>query len=159
LASDAPRIVTGAATRAPGGVGSWADLMASHDGTDAELDIDLLAASLRADASDLSAYTEALAAKLEEALPAGVTVQRGRQGMFGPRRVRAISVDAGGERLMLQTDGDQIATSCARVSGGIVLKTEPIAFETWLDRLSRNLAARARESQGTRQALQRLLDA
>ena len=33
------------------------------------LDIDLLAASLRADSSDLSAFVESLAAKLEEAMP------------------------------------------------------------------------------------------
>jgi hypothetical protein len=134
-------------------------VMAADDPADTGLDIDLLAASLRADASDLGAFTEALAAKLEEALPRGVRVDRARQGMFGPKRVRAISIDAGGERLALQADGDRITTTCARVSGGIVLKTEPIGFEEWVAALSRNLAEQARDSESTRQALQRLLDA
>jgi hypothetical protein len=133
--------------------------MATDDAADADLDIDLLAASLRADASDLNAYTEALAVKLEETLPRGVRIDRGRQGLFGPKRVRTISVDADGERLTLQADGDRVTTTSARVSGGIVLKTEPIGFDQWVDALSRNLAAQARESQATRQALPRLLDA
>jgi hypothetical protein len=132
--------------------------MDSHDAADAELDIDLLSASLRADGSDIGAYTEALAAKLQDALPGGVTIDRGRQGLFGPKRVRGISVDAGGERLGLRSDGDRISTTSARISGGIVLKTETIGFEQWVAALSRALAAQARDSQSTRQALQRLLD-
>ena len=39
-------------------------------------DLDLLAASLRADAGDLDAFVEALAAKLEAALPGQVEVER-----------------------------------------------------------------------------------
>jgi hypothetical protein len=132
--------------------------MTSQDASDAGPDLDLLAASLRADASDIGAYTEALAAKLEDALPRGVRVDRSRQGLFGPRQVRAIAVDADGQRLCLERDGDAITTTAARVSGGIVLRTETIGFEEWVAALSRALAAQARESDSTRQALQRLLD-
>jgi hypothetical protein len=132
--------------------------MADHDAADADLDLDLLTASLRADAGDIGSYTEALAAKLEQALPRAVRVDRARDGLFGPKRVRAIAIDTGGERLALRREGDQITTSAARVSGGIVLKTESLAFEQWLGVLSRTLAVQARESDSTRQALQRLLD-
>ena len=58
----------------------------SVDTGDDALDIDLLAASLRADTSDLGAFVEALAVKLEEAVPGAVQVQRRREGMFGPKR-------------------------------------------------------------------------
>ena len=129
--------------------------MAASDASD----IDLLAASLRADAADLDTFTEALAAKLQDALPSGVRVQRWRERMFGPKLVCAISVDAGDERLELRTGrGGSVETSCARVSGGIVLKTEAVGMDEWLRRLSEALAAEAQRSQTTRQALDRLLN-
>lgn len=128
------------------------------DAAEENLDLDLLAASLRADAGDIGTYTEALAVKLEEALPGGVTVQRARQGMFGPKAVRAIVVDTGGERLELVRDGDRLTTRMARVSAGITIKTQEIDFDQWLEVLSRALAEQARRSLGTRQALDRLLN-
>jgi hypothetical protein len=134
--------------------------MASHDAPDADLDLDLLAASLRADTTDLVTFTEALAVKLDEALPGGVKVDRARQKLRGPKHVRKIVVDAGDERLELRlSDRGALETSCARVSGGIVLKTDPIGIDEWLLRLSGALAAQARHSQTTRQALERLLNA
>jgi hypothetical protein len=131
--------------------------MTSRD-PDAALDVDLLAASLRADASDLAAYSEALAAKLSEALPGAVRVQRARSGLFGPRRVQALTVDAGSERFELRVGEGAVETFCARTSGGIVLRTEQVATDEWLRRLSTALAAAAERSQTTRQALERLLE-
>jgi hypothetical protein len=122
------------------------------------VDVDLLAASLRADGSDLVAYTEALAAKLSEALPGAVKVVRERSGLFGPKRVRAIAVDAGTERFELRAGQASVETFCARLSGGIVLKTEPVDTDEWLRRLSAALATAAGRSLTTRQALERLLD-
>ena len=58
------------------------------DRPEPELDIELVTASLRADASDLGTFVEALAVKLEEALPNGVRVVR-RGGLFGAKKVRA----------------------------------------------------------------------
>lgn len=125
---------------------------------DDDLDIDLIAASLRADHSDLRAFVEALAVKLEEAVPGGVTVERRRDGMFGPKVVRRIAVDAGGQRLELRAQGSSVQTLCARLSGGIVLKSEPLETDDWLRALGQALAGQAQRSQTTRQALERLLD-
>lgn len=124
----------------------------------AGFDIDLLAASLRADSSDVGAFVEGLAAKLEDLLPGRVKVGRGRSGMFGPKIVRKITVDAGGQRLeLLRGEGDAVETRLARVSGGIVLKTEPVATDAWLITLGEVLRAEAERSEQTRQALERLL--
>ena len=122
------------------------------------LDLDLLAASLRADTSDLGTFVEVLAVKLEEAVPAATTVQRRRDGMFGPKRVSQVSVDAGDQRLELRFQGGRIETRCARLSGGIVLKSETVQTDEWLAALSQALADEARSSQTTRQALERLLN-
>jgi hypothetical protein len=124
---------------------------------DSALDLDLLAASLRADAGDVRSFVEALAAKLEQAVPTAVRVERRREGMFGPKRVRRITVDAGDQRLQLDASDPGVVTSCARLSGGIVLKSEPLDIDPWLGALGEALAREARRSETTRQALERLL--
>ncbi len=122
------------------------------------VDIDLLAASLRADAADTGAFVEGLAAKLEVALPSRVSVKRARSGMFGPKHVKEITLDAGDERLELaRGTGEAIEFRRARQSGGIVLKRETLDSETWLAALSTAMAAEAQRSERTRQALERLL--
>jgi len=121
------------------------------------VDLDLLAASLRADSSDLHSFVESLAAKLEETVPGRVRVDRRRSGMFGPKAVRSLSVDLGDQRLELQAVGGAVQTRCARLSGGIVLKREAVETDVWLATLSEALEAEAKRSETTRKALERLL--
>jgi hypothetical protein len=122
------------------------------------LDIDLLAASLRADSSDVGTFVEALAVKLEAAVPGAVRVERRREGLFGAKAVRRIALDAGDQRLELRTVGAGIETRCSRVSGGIVLKSEAVDTDAWLATLGAALAIEAQRSQTTRRALERLLN-
>jgi hypothetical protein len=124
---------------------------------DAALDIDLLAASFRTDLSDLGAFVEGLAVKLEGALPTRVRVERRRSGMFGPKLVQRIEFDAADQRLELRYDGRVIETRCSRLSGGIVIKSETLDTDAWLAALGRALAIEAERSATTRQALERLL--
>ncbi len=131
--------------------------MASEE-VDAALDIDLLAASLRADAGDLGAFVEALAVKLEQAVPAAVRVERRRGGLFGPKAVQRIALEAADQRLELDWVGGGIQTRCSRLSGGIVLKRETLDTEAWLQALGEALAIEARRSDTTRRALERLLN-
>ena len=122
------------------------------------VDIDLLAASLRADAADTGAFVEGLAAKLEDALPGRVRVKRARSGLFGSKHVTEIAVEAGDERLeLIRGPSDAIEWRRARQSGGIVLKREVLDSETWMAALSSAMAAEAQRSEQTRQALERLL--
>lgn len=124
---------------------------------DADLDLDLLAASLRADTSDLGAFVEGLAAKLEAAVPGRVRVDRWRERMFGPKRVGKIALDAGDRRLELTYKGGALEARAARTSGGIVIKNETIDVDAWVAALGEALAAEARRSETTRRALERLL--
>ncbi len=126
--------------------------MAAHG-----LDLDLLAASLRADASDLNAFVENLAIKLEQAVPGRVQVQRRRSALRGPKRVRHIALNAGDLRLELSFDAGALETYCSRLSGGIVLKRETLDTEAWLTAVGEALGAEAQRSETTRQALERLL--
>jgi hypothetical protein len=121
------------------------------------LDLDLLAASLRADSTDVSTFVESLAAKLEEAVPGRVRVQRRREGMFGPKRVRTVAVDLDDRRFELVSEGAGVQTRCAKLSGGIVLKNEELQTDAWLATLGEALASEAQRNETTRRALERLL--
>jgi hypothetical protein len=121
------------------------------------VDLDLLAASLRADSSDLAAFVESLAVKLEDAIPKRVRVDRRRSGLRGPKLVRQVEVDLGDQRLELRFDSGSLETRRAKLSGGIVLKSEQLDTDAWLAALGEALADEAKRSEITRQALQRLL--
>ncbi len=120
-------------------------------------DLDLVAAALRADLSDIAAFVEGLAVRLEQTLPGFVQVKRSRSGFRGPRLVSEILVQAGEEQLMLRRDGGHVNASRARMSGGIVLKTEPLDIESWLAALSGTVAQQAQRSERIRLALQQLV--
>jgi len=120
-------------------------------------DFELLAASLRADSSDLEAFLPSLAAKLCNALPDQVDVERG--GLLGRGRIRCIRVFVGEHRYELRRDRGRVQPSRARVVRGIVLKTEELALDEWIDALSRDLADQAGTSERSRLALERLLGA
>ena len=127
----------------------------SSDGT--EIDLHLLSASLRADASEVGVFVESLAARLEDALPGRVRVYRWRERMFGAKVVRKITLDAGDRRFELEYRGGTLQTTGARMSGGIVLKTEPIGIDPWLTALTEALASEAKRNETARKALERLL--
>jgi hypothetical protein len=123
-----------------------------------DLNLDLLAASLRADLSDVDAFVESLAVKLEEALPGRTRVQRRRAGLLGAKRVQAIALDAADQRLELQlASGGSLDARISKLSGGIVLKRETVDTDTWLAMLGQALAEEAKRSEATRRALERLL--
>lgn len=122
-------------------------------------DFELVAASLRADAGDLSHFVEALASKLEQALPASTRVdRRARRLLSRDKVVRRLEVSVGDRRYALDFDG---AVECnaerATKVRGIVVKTEPLGVDEWIDALARDLAAEADRSGQARQALERLL--
>ena len=121
------------------------------------LDLELLAASFREDLGDVNAFVEGLAAKLEELLPTRVRVDRKRGGFRGPKLVQRIEFDAGDRRLELRYDGRSVETRNSRLSGGIVLKSDTVTVDVWLEALGQAVADEAQRSAATRQALERLL--
>ncbi|MHB8295951.1 MAG: hypothetical protein ACYDH5_15300 [Acidimicrobiales bacterium] len=122
-------------------------------------EFDLLAASLRADASDLGTFVEVLASKLEDALPGQVTVRR-PSGLFNrDHRVASVTVEAGKERFELERSrsGGMVA-SVAKSVRGITLKTEQTGLDEWITRLAAALAEQTRAMDAGRAALQRLIE-
>jgi hypothetical protein len=124
----------------------------------AQGDFDLLAASLRADGSDLAAYVEALAEKLELSFPDRVKVERKGGRFGGPRRVQTVEVELDGQAYCLESDRGNVTCRRRNVVRGIALKNEVLALDGWIDELSRALAEAAGETERGRLALQRLLE-
>jgi len=118
---------------------------------------ELVAASLRADTADLDVFVDTLAEKLTRALPERARIER--SGFLGRGRVRRIDVSVGEHRYDLRHEHGAVRGSRARVVHGIVLKTEELPVDEWIDALSRDLAEEAEASERCRVALQRLLGA
>ena len=122
-------------------------------------DFEMVAASLRADSDDLPAYVEALAAKLEGALPGRCEVDRRAKRLFSHEKVvRKLSLSIGDWRYTLEADGaGNVTTGRAKAVRGIVLKTEQLPLADWIASLARDLSSEAATSEQARIALERLL--
>lgn len=124
-----------------------------------EADFDLVAASLRADTVDMRAFASALAVKLEQALPGLVEVER-KGGLFSKdKQVRSVSATFGEQCYRLDVDGGRVQARRQRSVRGIVLHTDTLGLDEWIDGLSRELTSAASTSEQSRAALARMLGA
>ena len=122
------------------------------------LRMEMFAASLRADSTDVKAFLEALASKLEGSLPNQTIVTR-HSGLFSREHpVKEITVTLGEYqyRIGRERQGPPVALR-AKVVRGIVLKTEQLPIEQWIDELATALAQTAAQSAQARAALERFL--
>ena len=122
------------------------------------LRMEMFAASLRADNTDVKAFLEALATKLEGGLPNSTVVTR-QSGLFSREHpVKEITVILGDYqyRISRERQGPLVALR-AKAVRGIVLKTEQLPVEQWIDDLASALAQTAAQSAQARAALERFL--
>jgi hypothetical protein len=119
---------------------------------------ELFAASLRADKNDLRTFLDALAIKLEGSLPDHTKVTRDGGFFSRGRTVKEIVVSLGEYqyRIGREKQGLLIALREHKVRG-IVLKTEQITVDQWINELSEALAQIASHSAQSRAALERFL--
>ena len=122
------------------------------------LQMELLAASLRADSTDNKAFLEALATKLAGSLPNQTTVIRQSSIFSREHPVKEITVTMGDYQYRIGREKQgPIVTQRAKVVRGIVLKTEQIPMNQWIDELADALAHEAANSAQARIALERFL--
>lgn len=122
------------------------------------LHMELLAASLRADSSDNKAFLAALATKLAGSLPNQTTVIRQSSIFSREHPVKEITVLMGDYQYRIGREKQgPIVTQRAKVVRGIVLKTEQIPVEQWINELAGALAEEAAHSAQARDSLERFL--
>jgi hypothetical protein len=121
-------------------------------------DFDLLAAALRSSGVDLKTFVEVLAQKLELALPGRVKVQRQAVRFLAKeKRVRSVECNLGDQRYLLAWEDGTVETRRATAVRGVVLKSEAVPLDAWIDALATALASEARSSEQSRIALEELL--
>jgi hypothetical protein len=123
------------------------------------LDLDLPAASLRADGADLEMSIETLANSLEQALPGQARVERRKVGGFRSKRreVQRIEVALGDEQYELRRESGGLRCTRNKVVRGITLSRSELAMGDWIGELVGGVSRRAEVSERDRLALEGLL--
>ena len=122
------------------------------------MQVELFAASLRADYTDVGVFLEALAAKFQGALPTHTSVTR-HAGLFSREHpVKEIAVTLGEfqYRMSKERQGPLLARRSHLVRG-IVLSSEQIPVEQWIEEIAEALAQFAAHNQQAHMALSRFL--
>jgi hypothetical protein len=120
-----------------------------------DLSLQVVAATLRSGQEDLGAFLGQLAGRLGKALPGRVRLGRSWRGVR--REVRSVEVDLANHRYLLRLGTDRLDASVATVVRDVVVRTERVGLDAWVESLSADLMRLAEESLATRLALERLI--
>ncbi len=126
------------------------------------LSLEMVAAALRADSSDIAIYANVLTQSLGESLPPGcVSVERSRsmadRMQNRPGTVTRIVVRLGEKTLTLGTQrGAPVAEICHEVRG-IVLSRTTVPIAQWAAELAASLVSYAEQNAAAADALRRLV--
>jgi hypothetical protein len=121
--------------------------------------LDLAAAELRADSTDTRALLDALAARLEEALPRMAVVKRRRVGGFRSKQTEIERIDVALEDQRFELEDARSGLRCTRhmVVRGITLKREELPLTQWVNELVSEVTSAATISEQARMTLEGLL--
>ncbi|WP_054968260.1 hypothetical protein [Alicyclobacillus ferrooxydans] len=124
-----------------------------------EFTFDLSAAQWRKSIADERAFVEALAVRLEQALPGMVTVTRHFAFFSKDKRVESVVVRLGDAEyeLLQEKNHAGIRTRKGKVVRGVRLKSDELPFTEWLRELSAEIQRYSEEHQDTRETLERFL--
>ena len=124
---------------------------------DESFDLELAAASLRADGSDVGILVKVLADQLGDALGPRLEVQRAGGRFRKSDKVRSIRITMAGDQFDAEVDGPTLRCTIGHSSGGIRIRSEKVDVDEWLNRLLTVLKAEAANSQAVRQALESMV--
>ncbi len=112
---------------------------------------DLHAAWIRRAETDLHAFLEALATRLEQALPGRVQVDRKREGLFkANKHVAGVVVQTDNGRYVLDAHTPHVQTSRQHEVRGVVVKNETLPLDLWLQSLENDLRTLSGTMENTR---------
>jgi hypothetical protein len=125
--------------------------------TDDAFDLDMAAAMVQSNATDVHIMLKVLAGQLSEVLGPKVVVDRAGGLLRKSGAVKALEVTLGDDVLRAQVDGPSVRCSVAHSSGGIRIRSESVDLDTWLRRLLAALQEEATHSENARLALERIV--
>lgn len=129
-----------------------------HDELGEPLQVEMLAASLRADSADLGMFMEALATKLAGSLPNQTQVLRQKSFFSREHPVNEIVVTLGAYQYRIfRARQGQLLTFRIKVVRDIILKTDEIPMGQWIEELAESLASESARNAQAHAALERFL--
>jgi hypothetical protein len=129
---------------------------------DPGLNLDMVAAALRADSADVAIYARVLTESLSEALPPGTVVVERERSMSDrmkgrPGEVSSIVVRLGDQVMTLAVRRGQPVAEICREVRGVVLSRTPVPLSDWTAALATALVAHAERNAAAAQALRKLV--
>ena len=118
------------------------------------MDLELAAASLRADGTDVRILVKVLADRLSDALGPRLEVQKSGGRFRKSDRPASIRISLDDDQFEAVVDGTSVRCTIGHSSGGIRIRSEKVDVDVWLARLLAVLKAEAAHSQSVRQALE-----
>ncbi|MBU2731624.1 MAG: hypothetical protein WCY91_10535 [Acidithiobacillus sp.] len=104
-------------------------------------DFDQNTAWIRRAQTDMKAFVEGLASRLEGDMPGFVEVERKRDGLFAKTsHIEAITIHTDNNDYFLKQNGVHVSTVRAKTVRGVVLKHEDLPLSVWLESLVADLA-------------------
>jgi hypothetical protein len=120
-------------------------------------DLELAAAQLRAEGSDVHILVKALVDQLSEALGPRLQVQRAGGRLRRSNEIRSLSITLEDDRFDAEVDGPILRCAIGHSSGGIRIRSEKVDVDAWLARLLTVLRTEADHSQAVRLALENIV--
>ena len=121
------------------------------------MDLELAAASLRADGTDVRILVKVLADQLADALGSRLEVKRTGGRFKRSDDIRSIRITIDDDQFDGEVDGNTLRCTIGHSSGGIRIRSEKVGVDDWLSRLLTTLKAEAAHSQAVRQALESMV--
>jgi hypothetical protein len=103
---------------------------------------DLDAAILRKNEGDMRSFLTALAARLEQALPGRITVERKRDGLFSSS-THVVRIELATDQAAFAISLDRTGVKCtrAKVVRGVTIANAPMPAKAWMDEVRAAVAA------------------
>ena len=120
-------------------------------------DMELAAAQLRADSSDVRILVKGLVDQLADALGPRLRVERAGGRFRRSDEIKSLTITMEDDQFDAVVDGAVLRCTIGHSSGGIRIRSEKVDLDTWLGRLLAVLKAEADHSQAVRQALENIV--
>jgi hypothetical protein len=124
---------------------------------DDSMDLELAAASLRADGTDVRILVKVLADQLADALGSRLEVQQSGGRFRKSGEIRSIRISIDDDQFEAEVDGDTLRCTIGHSSGGIRIRSEKVSVDIWIARLLGVLKAEAAHSESVRRALETIV--
>lgn len=120
-------------------------------------DLELAAAQLRADSTDVRILINVLVDQLSDALGPRLVVERAGGRFRKSDEIESITIGMENDQFDAVVHGPVLQCTIGHSSGGIRIRSEKVDMDSWLARLLAVLKAEAEHSQAVRQALENIV--